>query len=139
MFCCWVGDTEFFNILVTGKFIFPTRHITNVNFPNISNSCHKKLCQCCVTKQSYLPKSVSDTLWTKENGKNLAFAMTVKLIPEFWRNQEIPEKFRKTYEQAKRDLFQIFYLFLILFLIPEFCHPEPRPTILPPYPTTLFN
>ena len=63
-------------------------------------------------------------------GKNIVFAMTIKLIPEFWRNQEIPEKFWKTYEQVKLDLFQIFYLFLILFLIPEFCHPEPRPTTL---------
>ena len=61
-------------------------------------------------------------------GKNLVFAMTIKLIPEFWRNQEIPEKFWKTYEQVKLDLFQNFYWFLILFLIPEFCHPEPRPT-----------
>jgi hypothetical protein len=44
----------------------------------------------------------------KKFGKNLVFAMTIKLIPEFWRNQEIPEKFWKTYEQVKLDLFQIF-------------------------------
>ena len=49
--------------------------------------------------------------------------MTIKLIPEFWRNQEIPEKFWKTYEQVKLDLFQIFfYLFLIFF--PEFAIPS---------------
>ena len=60
-------------------------------------------------------------------GKNLVFAMTIKLIPEFWRNQEIPEKFWKRYEQVKPDLFQKHYLFLILLLIPEFCHPKPRP------------
>ena len=40
-------------------------------------------------------------------GKNLVFAMTIKYIPEFSRNQEIPEKFWKTYEQVKLDLFQI--------------------------------
>ena len=61
--------------------------------------------------------------------------MTIKLIPEFWRNQEIPEKFWKTYEQVKLDLFQIYYLFLILFLIPEFRHLEPRPTALGSYLT----
>ena len=42
-------------------------------------------------------------------GKNIVFAMTIKLIPEFWRNQEIPEKFWKKYEQVKLDLFQIFF------------------------------
>ena len=63
-------------------------------------------------------------------GKTLVFAMTKKLIPEFWRNQEIPEKFWKIYEQVKLDLFQDFYLFRIVFLIPEFCHPEPPPTTL---------
>ena len=52
--------------------------------------------------------------------------MTIKQVPEFWRNQEIPEKFWKIYEQVKLDLFQNFYLFLIVFLIPEFCHPEPQ-------------
>ena len=52
-----------------------------------------------------------------EFGKNVVFAMIIKLIPELWRNQEIPEKFWKTYEQVKLDLFQIFFnLFLILFL-----------------------
>ena len=59
--------------------------------------------------------------------------MTIKLIPELWRNQEIPEKFWKIYEQVKLDLFQNFYLFLIVFLIPEFCHPEPGPTTLRSY------
>ena len=68
-------------------------------------------------------------------GKTLVFAMTIKIIPEFWRNQEIPEKFWKIYEQVKLDLFQNFYLFLIVFLIPEFCHPEPRPTTLRSYLT----
>ena len=73
--------------------------------------------------------------WWDNNhgGKNLVFAMTIKLIPEFWRNQEIPEKFWKTYEQVKLDLFHIYHLFLILILIPEFCHPEPRPTPLRSY------
>ena len=72
---------------------------------------------------------------TPRVSKNLVFAMTVKLIPEVWRNQEIHEKFWKTYEQMKLDLFQIFNLFLILVLIPEFCHPEPRPTTLQSYLT----
>ena len=40
-------------------------------------------------------------------GKNLVFAMTINLISEFWRNQEILEKFWKRYEQVKLDLFQI--------------------------------
>ena len=31
-------------------------------------------------------------------GKSLVFAMTIKLISEFWRNQEIPEKFWKIYQ-----------------------------------------
>ena len=30
-------------------------------------------------------------------GKNIVFAMTIKLSLEFWRNQEIPEKFWKTF------------------------------------------
>ena len=29
------------------------------------------------------------------SGKNLVFAMTMKLIQAFWRKQEIPEKFWK--------------------------------------------
>ena len=44
--------------------------------------------------------------------------MTIKLIPEFWRNQKITEKFWKTYEQVKPDFFQIFsppHLFLIIY------------------------
>ena len=53
-------------------------------------------------------------------GKTLVFAMTEKLIPDFWRNQEISEKFWKIYEQVKLDLFQNFYLFLIIFLIPNY-------------------
>ena len=62
--------------------------------------------------------------------------MTIKLIPEFGRNQEIPEKFWKTYDQVKLDMLKIFfYLFLILFFIPEFCHPEARPTALLSYLT----
>ena len=80
--------------------------------------------------KKYLLESIS--VWLD---KNLVFAMTIKLIPEFWRNREIPEKFWKTYEQVKLDLFQIYYLFLILFLIPQFYHPEPRPTTLQSYLT----
>ena len=68
-------------------------------------------------------------------GKTLVFAMTIKPVPEFWRNQEIPEKFWKIYEQVKLDLFLNIYLFLIVFLIPDFCHPEPRPTTLQTYLT----
>ena len=49
-------------------------------------------------------------------GKHIVFAMTIKLIPEFWRNQEIPEKFWKTYEQVKLDIFQIF-LFIPDFIL----------------------
>ena len=47
--------------------------------------------------------------------------MTIKLIPEFWRNQEISEKYWKTYKQVKLELFRIFDLFLILFLITKIC------------------
>ena len=68
-------------------------------------------------------------------GKNFVFAMTRKLNPEFWRNQEIPEKFWKTYEQVKLDLFLNLFLFLILFLVPEFGHSEPQPTTLQSYLT----
>ena len=42
----------------------------------------------------------TDTVLYCIMGKNIVFAMTIKLIPEFWRNQEIPEKFWKTYEQV---------------------------------------
>ena len=69
------------------------------------------------------------------SGKILVFAMTIKLAPKFWRNQEIPKIFCKTYELVELDLFQDFYLFRILFLIPEFCPPEPRPTTLRSYLT----
>ena len=55
--------------------------------------------------------------------------MTIKLNPRFWRNQEIPEKIWTTYEQVKLDLFQIFYLFLILFLMPSRA-PTNHPMIL---------
>ena len=80
-------------------------------------------------------KPANIKLKVKLRGKNLVFAMTMKLIPEFWRNQKIPKKFLKKYEQVNQDLFQIYYLFPILFLIPEFCHPEPPPTTLRSYLT----
>ena len=51
-------------------------------------------------------------------GTNLVFAMTIKLIPEFWKNQASPKKFWKTHRQVKLDLF------LMLFLIPEFAIPS---------------
>ena len=60
----------------------------------------------------------------RQYGKNLVFAMTIKLILEFWRNQEIPEIFWKRYEQVKPDSFQNFYFFQILLLISEFCYPH---------------
>ena len=50
---------------------------------------------------------LSHSIRTAFAGKNVVFAMTIKLIPKFWRNQEIPEKFWKTYEKVKLDLFQI--------------------------------
>ena len=53
--------------------------------------------------------------------------MTIKLIPEFWRNQEIPEKFWKTYEQVKLDLFQIF-LFIPDFILNSRILPSRAPT-----------
>ena len=65
--------------------------------------------------------------------------MTIKLIPEFWRNLEIPEKLWKTYEQVKMDLFQIFNLFLISFLIPEFFHPDQPPYHPTIHPTILLD
>ena len=73
----------------------------------------------------------------KKSGKNLVFAMTKKIIPEFWRNQEIPENFWKTYKQVKLDLLQIYYLFLILFQ--NFATPSPDQ---PPFNLTwhiMFN
>ena len=53
-------------------------------------------------------QNVLEYFWQVASGKLLVFAMTIKLIPKFWRNQEIPEKFWKTYDQVKLDLFQIF-------------------------------
>ena len=41
--------------------------------------------------------------------------MPIKLIPEFWRNQEIPEKLCKRYEQVKPDLLQKKSKFYSLF------------------------
>ena len=53
--------------------------------------------------------------------------MTIKLIPEFWRNQEIPEKFWKTYEQVKLDLLQIF-LFIPDLILNSRILPSRAPT-----------
>ena len=60
------------------------------------------------------PVGQSQTRWgspictTPSLGKILVFAMTMTLYPEFWRNQEIPEKFWKRYEQVKSNLFKNF-------------------------------
>ena len=61
--------------------------------------------------------------------------MTIKLIPEFLRNQEIPEKFWKTYEQVKLDLFVIF-LFIRDFILNSRILPSRAPTN---NPTILFD
>ena len=91
--------------------------------------------KCRKPKTHRLQSSETIKCTNKCMGKNLVFTMTIKRIPEFWRNQDIPEKFWKTYDQVKLDLFQDFYLFLILFLVPEFCHPQPGPTTLQSYLT----
>ena len=53
-----------------------------------------------------------------EEGKHLVFAMTIKLIPEFLRNQAIPEKYLEKVCKSETGFFPgFFYLFLILFLI----------------------
>ena len=39
--------------------------------------------------------------------------------PEFLRNQEIPDKLLKAYEQIKLDLFKNFYLFIWSFIDEE--------------------
>ena len=39
----------------------------------------------------------------KRIGKNIVFIIPIKLIPEFWRKQEIPEKFWKRYKEVKPD------------------------------------
>ena len=70
--------------------------------------------------------SISSICPIHSNGKNLVFAMTIRLIPEFWRNQEIPEKFWKRYEQVKLDLLHNFHSFLILFLILEAILSKPK-------------
>ena len=62
--------------------------------------------------------------------------MTIKLIPECWRNQEIPEKFLKTYEQVKLDLFQIFFLFIPGFILNSRILPSRAPTN---HPTILLD
>ena len=36
--------------------------------------------------------------------------MTIKLIPGFWRNQEIPEKFLKRYKQVTRFSLEILFI-----------------------------
>ena len=41
--------------------------------------------------------------------------MTIKLIAEFWRNQETPEKFRKKYEQDLNSIFWVEILVLSSF------------------------
>ena len=62
--------------------------------------------------------------------------MTIKLIPEFWRNQEIPEKLWKTYEQVKLDLFHIFFLFIPDFILYSRILPSRAPTN---HPTILLD
>ena len=62
--------------------------------------------------------------------------MTIKLIPEFRRNQEIPEKFWKTYVQVKLDLFQIFFLFIPDFIPNSRILPSQAPTN---HPTILLD
>ena len=66
------------------------------------------------------------------DGKSLVFAMTLKLIPKFWRNQEIHEKFLKRYEQVKPDLYR-FFIYFFFFLFKNFAIPSPD---YPPYNLT---
>ena len=108
-----------------------TYNLITLNTISKGYKCTLKSFKKKVLQTGWFIYNYQDYWW----GKNLVFAMTIKLIPEFWRNQEIPEKFCKAYKQVKFDLFQIYYLFLILFLIPEFCHSEPRPTTLRSYLT----
>ena len=65
-------------------------------------------------------------------GKNLVFTMTNNIIPEFWRNQEIPEKFCKRYEQVKLVLFQKKFIpdFILNSRILPSQTPTNHPTIL---------
>ena len=53
--------------------------------------------------------------------------MTIKLIPEFWRNQEVPENFWKLQEQVKRDLIPEF-LFILDCILNSRILPSRAPT-----------
>ena len=64
-------------------------------------------------------------------GKHLVFAITIKLIPEFWRKQKFPEKIWKWYEQVKPDAFQIFFLFIQDLIFNSRILPSQAPTIHP--------
>ena len=62
-------------------------------------------------------------------GKNLILALTIKLIHDVFRNQEIHEKIWNSYEKVKPES-RFFKIIPDLYLIPEFCHPKPPPTTL---------
>ena len=47
-------------------------------------------------------------------------AMTKKVIPEFWKKMEIPERFLNIYYQGYSDLFQNFYFFRYHFKLKNF-------------------
>ena len=94
-------------------------------------TCHRPSGADSMNTQTGFCSSSDSPVIRRIFGKNFVFAMTIKLIPEFWRNQEIPEKFWKIYEQVKLDLFQNFYLFLIINsrILPSQA-PTNHPTIL---------
>ena len=54
--------------------------------------------------------------------------MTIKLIPEFWRNQEIPKKIWKTYEQVSETGFIPDFLFIPDFILNSRILPSRAPT-----------
>ena len=74
------------------------------------------------------------------SGKNIVFTIPIKLIPEFWRKQEIPEKFWNRYKEVKLDfLFVLDFTFnswilgknivftMTIKLIPEFLRKQEIP------------
>ena len=99
----------------------PTRKIVVVKlyfWENITNSISLiwfvQFYFVCLLQGFFLPFCCYESWHTIQIGKDLVLAMIIKLSPEFWRNQDIPEKFWKTYEQVKLDLLQN------VLIIPDF-------------------
>ena len=82
----------------------------NMNPENLQKKTHiliKQYIQSAIIKKTYLNQFI---IQRELESINLSAINSYKIKPKFWRNQEIPEKFWKRYEQVESDLFQNFYI-----------------------------